>query len=349
MYSIAEIFTGLRNPERVKRKAVKSGYKYVAHPAVNTKARFKNRETDSSVGLVVNWGFHHFDQWPVAEYPFLVRAIVDRFDPIVIPSQQAYQRQKHRLDAIIAFEPDQWMAPRISYDTSCNHRIGLITGHPHTKGEWFPKYIRSNDIDSILCRYYQPFVHYFPELASECLVHFPWSMPEAFVIDPDEIRCHDQSELHVFGTYGHEMYDTREAVREYPFVNTSMRYDSGHTVSKPLGFKDYYRWCRNFDAMVAAGSLEPKYQYTFAKYFEIPAAGSLLFAQYCEDLERLGFDGSNSVIFDSLDAFEQKADAYLEDPSAYLPKRRRGAELIRSRHTVSDRIETLQDVLHIRR
>lgn len=335
------------NPAQIRQKMVRAGYDNIAHPIINTKTYIRNNNNPSTIALVVNWGFHYFDQWPVAEYPFLIKAIINRFDPLIIPCQRAYERNKHKLDTVIALEPDQWMAPRIEYDTSCDHEIGIITGHPHSKTEWFPEYIQSNEIDHIFSRYYHPFIHYFPELGSERLVHFPWSVPEEFVVDPEDIECYDQTDIHIFGTYGHEMYTTREDIREYSFVNTSMRYETGHTVSKPLGYEDYYRWCRNFDAMIAAGSFEPKYQYTFAKYFEIPASGSLLFAQYCDDLDRLGFDDTNCMIFKSLDSFENMANNYLQEPSEYISIREKGAELIASRHTVSHRIEQLNSKLSI--
>jgi hypothetical protein len=67
------------------------------------------------------------------------------------------------------------------------------------------------------------------------------------------------------------------------------------------------QWLSDFDAVVAAGSDLPKYDLTTPKYFEIAAAGSLLFAQRTNDLKRLGFRHmKNCVVFDT-GTFETEA------------------------------------------
>jgi spore maturation protein CgeB len=118
---------------------------------------------------------------------------------------------------------------------------------------------------------------------------------------------------------------------------------SGHQ-NRVFSHSEYYQWLRKFDSMVAAGSLNPRWQYLFGKYFEIPAAGNLLFAQYSADLNKAGFTDENCVIFDSKDSFKSKVDAYVENPERYMSTRRRGAELIKQRHTVSDRLDKVDSL-----
>lgn len=87
------------------------------------------------------------------------------------------------------------------------------------------------------------------------------------------------------------------------------------------------------------------YNLVTPKYFEIASAGSLLIGQYCDDLEYLGFDASNALIFDKSD-FIEKVEDYRKRPEDYVELRRKGRKLIREKHTLSHRIATLRNVYH---
>lgn len=74
------------------------------------------------------------------------------------------------------------------------------------------------------------------------------------------------------------------------------------------------------------------------------ASGCLLFAQRCKDLERLGFNDKNCVIFDRKN-FKQKVDWWLRNPAASMKIRRAGLELIRDRHALSVRMRQVSELL----
>jgi hypothetical protein len=308
-------------------------------------SRVTNADVNPEVGLVVNWGCHELNHWPVAEYKFLVRAFIDEYNPVVIPTQKEYDRWKADLEYVLTIEPSSYMAPAVSFDTASEQTIALITGHPHSKGDEFVEYISNNDVDYVLSRYNQPMSHYFSEVLEGRLVHFPWAVPKEFVAPREEIVHHSHPDIKIFGkAASHPMYETRRELRTSKFVDNIQNISNSRNKSKPLTDEEYYRWIRNFDAAIAAGSFQPQYQYTFAKYFEIPAAGCLLFAQYCEDLAALGFDDNNCVIFESIADFEEKAESYIHNSESFLEHRQNGAELIRQRHTISNRIETIDQL-----
>lgn len=93
--------------------------------------------------------------------------------------------------------------------------------------------------------------------------------------------------------------------------------------------------------MVAAGSSNPKYDLVTPKYFEICAAGALLIGQSCQDLEPLGFNTSNAIIFNKSDFNDQIQD-YRSNPEQFLRKRLAGRRLIEERHLISHRITQLR-------
>lgn len=342
MYSIREIKRGIKNPERILRELLEHGNN-LRYKLINS--RVSNGNKNSDIALAINWGCHKLNHWPVAEYKFFVDTFIDLHDPVIIPNQRTYDKVKNDVKSILTIETDSYMSPDIDYDISINHNILLIAGHPHPKGEDFKNHIYEQNVDYILSRYYHPMKIHFPEIKDEKIVHYPWAVPEEYIISDDDITSHRQEKISIFGrTSESPMYKDREQLRDRPSVANVRSIGTSRNSSKPLSDEEYYRWIRNFDAVIAAGAFEPQYQYTFARYFEVPAAGSLLFAQYCEDLDRLGFDENNCVTFDSIDDFDSKAEAYLSDPVEYIDRRKQGAQLIRDRHTVRDRISTIEDL-----
>jgi len=104
--------------------------------------------------------------------------------------------------------------------------------------------------------------------------------------------------------------------------------------------EEYYFWLRKFDAIVAAGSSQQIYNMVTPKYFEIPSAGALLVGQYCEDLDTLGFDETNSLLFTKND-FLEKIHQYKTRPEEFLTVRENGSALIKLKHKLSDRMKTI--------
>jgi hypothetical protein len=169
-------------------------------------------------------------------------------------------------------------------------------------------------------------------------------VPDAWISDAP-IRSRGQSTIAVFGASQGDAYELRNWCRTQPGVTSHSESGVENKVRGSVGFFD---WLGGFDAVIAAGSEDPVYRLTTPKYFEAAGAGCLLFAQATDDLDRLGFiDDVNCVVF-TRDTFQQQADAYRADPldQRWLRLRHAGRELIRQRHTQSQRLASLAD--HVR-
>ncbi len=107
---------------------------------------------------------------------------------------------------------------------------------------------------------------------------------------------------------------------------------------------DYFQWLATFGAMVAAGSSDPKYDLVTPKYFEIASAGALLIGQYCRDIDLLGFNETNSLLF-TKETFVERVREYRKAPEKYIDVRQRGRELITGAHMISrHRIDLLKSL-----
>lgn len=292
---------------------------------------------ENGMAFVIDWKFHQSNKWVSALTPYLVEAIVKEFKPIIISSQKEYDRNKHKIDKIISMEPG-WAAPKLKYDTKLNQKIGIFLSDPHSKTDWLVDYVNSNNITHVLSYYHSPFFYHFPEFPQSKFVHVPWSIPDQFVsnIEPS----YRNSEVAIFGGKGSDAYDVRNWCREQKEVTN---YTNSGVENKKMTDEEYFRWLSDFDAIVAAGSSYPIYEMVTPKYFEIASAGALLFGQYCKDLSLLGFNDTNAVIF-TKDTFIKKVNMYKEDPKSYIDIRKKGLQLIKERHKLSDRIDLLRQI-----
>jgi hypothetical protein len=269
--------------------------------------------------------------------PFLVRAILAEFKPVVISSQRQYERHKRQLRFILSFEPG-WAAPALCFDRQIECCKTVIYSDPHYRPLERREYFETNGFDYVLSLYCAPFFKHFKKFPEKKFIHFPWAVPDLFVSSVEVMV--KSNEVAIFGGRNSAAYDLRNWCREQGEVTN---YDFSGVENKKLSDEEYYRWLLQFDAVVAAGSSNPVYNLVTPKYFEITAVGALLIGQYCEDLLSLGFHDDNCLIFSQED-FVEKVAAYRQSPETYLAVRERGRELIRSRHLVSHRLETLREL-----
>jgi hypothetical protein len=341
-HTLDELRRGIKDPSKVRREIGRWGDQ-LRYTRSNIWKEFQQNDNDSAYGLVLNWGLHKRDHWTAAWYPFFVERFVERFDPQIITSQQSYERKADDLKYLFAFGSRNKKGPTLDYDTDLDQTVLLFVSDPHNRSKFLDRYIKDNEINRVVSPYYNPVLHHLSDLDEKRLEHFPWPVPKEFVVDPAEVEYQGDDVLRVSGAGGSEAYELRDWVREQPMVQG---YQNSGTQNKVMSNEEYYEWLRNFDCQVAVGSLKDHWQYVVPKYYEIAAAGSLLFAQYCRDLERVGFDESNSVIFHSREEFKEKAEAYLEEPETYLDRRRRGTELITEHHTIEDRLAQIEELFH---
>jgi hypothetical protein len=289
------------------------------------------------MGFVIDREFYPGNKWVSALTAHLVRALVEEFKPIIIHSQEEYDCCKKGLHAIISMEP-KWAAPMIRYDPQVEHRIGVFVSDPHNKTAWLERYCAQNEIDWVFSYYYHPFFYHFPRFPRERFVHVPWAIPDSW-IGREKLRvC--SPEIVIFGGKEGDSYDVRNWCRIQQGVRN---FDNSGVENKTMAELEYFAWLRRFDAIIAAGSSDPKYDLVTPKYFEIAAAGALLIGQACRDLSLLGFDETNMVGFDQ-DTFAWVVKEYRSNPNAYLPVRERGRQLIAQRHKISDRVRQIRSL-----
>lgn len=297
--------------------------------------KFVQAKQITRMGFVIDWEFHKNDKWVSALTPYLVKAIINEFNPIIITSQDEYEKVKTEISDVISMEPG-WAAPRLTYDNNQRHRIGIFISDPHNKVEWLEDYVRNNNISAVFSYYFSPFFYHFPKFPREKFFHVPWAIPDD-LINEDKIVVRN-GEVAIFGGRSSDAYDVRNWCREQPGVSN---YENSGVENKKMSDQDYFKWLKEFDAIIAAGSTNPIYDLVTPKYYEIASSGALLFGQECNDLKELGFNSNNSVIFNKFD-FNQKIKEYKERPRDYIAIRHNGRELIKKRHKVSDRISLLK-------
>lgn len=307
----------------------------------NYKARNSTILLDTGIrpktGLVLDIDFHLSNKWVVALTPYWMNAIINEFNCVIIRDQKDYDEYKDVLDVIISTSPG-WSAPHIEYEKEKPKLKYIIIGDPHREQAEKQQYFVKNDFSYALVHYFNPAIFHLNKISKEKILHCAWPVSDELIAKTDIIN-RNQDKILIFGAAEHKAYETRNWCKNFDFVEN---FHYSGVENKELFGSPYFRWLEQFDAAIAAGSLEKKYQLVVPKYFEIASAGCLLFAQEAEDLKLLGFkDNINCIIFNK-ENFEEKARDYLRNKEGYLAIREAGRNLIRERHTVSKKIEWLK-------
>ena len=301
------------------------------------------------LGLILDPEFYILEKSVSAITLPLIRAFTKEFDTRIISDQRTYDHICAKVDFLVSFEP-KWAAPILKWKRAGLLRHSqpdcpcyIMMSDPHIE-PWRERYFLNQGVDYILALYNQPTRHHFKQVPVERIVHFPWSIPDEW-ISTDPINYHGQSDIMIFGAAKGEAYTVRNWCRQQPGVRS---FEYSGVEKKTLTDRGFFNWLNGFDAAIAAGSEDPKYRLTTPKYFEIAAAGCLLFAQETDDLSSLGFiDNRNCFIF-TQNNFNEKASMYLSDPGnpRWLAIRQAGKDLISARHTIQNRLASLD--AHVR-
>jgi hypothetical protein len=293
------------------------------------------------LGLVLKREFHFGGHWVSALTPPLVDGILRRFECRWIESQQDYEREIGDLEAILSMEPG-WAAPKLEFGRTPQLRAAMARipsyiwmNDPHAH-QWRESYAISNNFKFILTCYPESMARHFTRLAN--VLPFPWGIPDNWMTDnPLEIRG---QRITCSGASQNEAYELRNWCRTFGSVES---FANSGVEGRMMPDSDYPSWLASCDACIAATSDNPAYRLMVPKYYEIPAMGSLLFAQETDGLEAAGFKHMvNCVVFSRSD-FAEKAKTYLTNPWNYLDIRRAGRQLVRSRHLQSHRLSMLEN------
>lgn len=163
-----------------------------------------------------------------------------------------------------------------------------------------------------------------------------WGIPPAIFRPLHQRRQYD---IGCLGSHTPRTYPFRNQVRDYLLQQRRLRFFKQLRV----GGHDGVVFARTLNRLRACFTDASIYGYTLMKYFEIPACGTLLFAEATPDLPDLGFqDGQHYVAVDR-DNFRDKIEYYLLEAPAEETARiaRQGQELVHRRHSWAQRLDDL--------
>jgi len=167
-------------------------------------------------------------------------------------------------------------------------------------------------------------------------IHLPWAIDPSVFRDLGGKRRYD---IACLGAHTDTKYPFRRQVRSYLEQQKELRFFKKQRVCG----HDGVLFNKALNRMRSAFTCASVFQYTLMKYFEIPAAGALLFAEETQDLAGLGFqDGENFVKVTPAD-FAEKFRYYLIGDGREQGERirRTGNTFVRANHTWALRIQGL--------
>jgi len=106
--------------------------------------------------------------------------------------------------------------------------------------------------------------------------------------------------------------------------------------------EDYVKELHKYFCGVATPSI---LDYIVAKYFEIPATGSLLLAKHSPDLDKIGFIENKHYIKIDKDNFFTILSDVLENPRKYKNVREEGRKFVFENHTDENRFNQLKQII----
>ena len=156
-----------------------------------------------------------------------------------------------------------------------------------------------------------------------------------------DMRLRRTRDIAVFGAFTDE-YPFRNQVREYLRRQTTLRTNRRRRVRRGSSYhaEAFARELNRYKASFTCASI---HGYTMAKYFEIPACGTLLFGERTPLLSEFGYvDGGNFVEVSS-ENFVEKFEHYLlgVHPDDRLAIAASGQRLVHDRHTWAHRMPTV--------
>lgn len=127
------------------------------------------------------------------------------------------------------------------------------------------------------------------------------------------------------GSTGGEQYTLRRWAFEQPYISVVPHWINDD--STPFGM-NYTNFLSNYAGVLALHDYFP-----VPKYFEIPAAGCVLFAQYYKEFEELGFKDYQHCIYVNKNNFEERVRDFLSSVQSYQGIADAGIKLVEDNYT----------------
>lgn len=223
----------------------------------------------------------------------------------------------------------------------------LHGGEDHSRQDKLAAFSMFN---TILSTYGYVFHQYYPELSTtKRVVWMPHSASPDFLVTYNK---HPENAVFLSGAVN-DYYPLRLRVKalgdsgSYPIVihrHPGHRCDFDYETDTSIG----RRYAERINTYRVAFTDSSKYKYSVAKYFEIPATGSLLLADRAvsEPLRRIGLIEGVHYVGVSNEDLEEKIEYVLNHSNhdKLDEIRRNGQALVRQEHTTSDRARSIDQI-----
>lgn len=312
-------------------------FKGIIYDLCMIRRNFINRKSQNI--LVLYYDFQKNNKWQVAGQYYFYRDYINEFKPIIVSSIVGKILFFRKNKIYFSAEP-KYAAPPLGFPVDSMNMVFI--SDPWSKPDWLPNYYLSKNINFIFTPYRKMFLNTpgLEMINSTKVISFPWSVPDEFI--SRGLSVHNNS-INIFGALKNsDFYNLRVALSNHPLVSKSFNF--GGSENKAYSLNEYYSWLGGFSCCIAVVSDDDYYSFPVAKYFEIPAAGVLLFCYKNNELEELGFKHKeNCIIFDSFESFEVEARNYIDNYLDYSEIRLNGIKHISDKHSVSQRIKFIKD------
>lgn len=291
------------------------------------------------VDLIKNYEWRQIDTYELLNSRGTVRAkLLDRFGelPETILFWESFDLLTERREDIARLDCPKY----------------LFADDLHSSHDWIrPRNLVSFALfETILSTYAYVWDYFYPEFCgTKKLVWIPHSASPDFMlnynptpensiflsgsISPSYPLRQKMQKLYAQGSYA-------IACQSHPGYNSQYDYESDGNVGR--------RFAETINKHRAAFTDSSKYRYMVAKYFEIPATGSLLFADEAVSgpLKDLGFLRNEHYLSVSKENLRERIQYVLDERNheALDNIRRKGQELVWRRHKTTDRARQIEEV-----
>jgi len=210
--------------------------------------------------------------------------------------------------------------------------------------------------DIILTRYWGVFCSKFQKYIYKAvhLPHFfaPYEKYESLGFNEEPINKCLLTGITPDVREGTKVYTTRLLIKKLNSPDIDVikypDYDEKHSEEelKELGFYINDSYIELLHSYLAGFATPSILKYTVAKYFEIPATGSLLLGVRTDDLDKLGFRPYKHYIPFTQDTIKQTVSSIVNNPQKYREIRLSGMEFVRKYHSINNRFNQLKSIIN---
>lgn len=215
--------------------------------------------------------------------------------------------------------------------------------HKAHRKRWLGDFKTAKNIVA-LPAYFQAFLYYNPSYTGR-FVWQPHAVADSF-ISARPIKFAGNDKIDAIGAVSSSnIYSLRKWIAEQKNVNVIIKRQH-RTKYVAYGWqKGFIDFLSKSDAVVVSSCVRAPY--IVAKYFEVPASGALLFAQKTAELKYLGFEHMKNCVLFTAQNFNALAEEYISSRTdkRWLSIREAGRSLIRERHVISKRLDTLEKII----